>query len=89
MAKGSDWLGAPADEVAKSLHDFARSTELLSRDRQLAETYAGRWVGVCNGVVKAAADDLESLLNELDIRGVPRADTAVRFIEREQRTLIL
>ena len=85
----NEWLGASSKDVAKSLNDFSRSSERLSNDRELAEKYAQKWVGVCSGEVKAAQDDLHSLLKELDSRGVSRSDTVVRFIEREQRTLIL
>ena len=53
------------------------------------DKYAQKWVGVCSREVKAAEDDLDSLLRVLDSRGVSRSDTVVRFIEREQRTLIL
>ena len=84
-----DWLGASPEDVAKSLNDFARSSDLLSKDRQLVKRYAQKWVGVCSGEVKAAEDDLDSLLRMLDGQGVPRSDTVVRFIETEQRTLIL
>ena len=89
MNVSRDWLGAPPEDVAKSLLDFAQSSDLLSNDRQLVDKYAQKWVGVCSGKVKAAADDLDSLLRVLDSRGVSRSDTVVRFIEREQRTLIL
>ncbi len=84
-----DWLGASPVDVAKGLLGFTRSSELVSNDRKLVDKYAEKWVGVCFGEVKAAEDDLEALLRELDSRGVPRAETVVRFIEREQRTLIL
>lgn len=85
----NDWLGASSRDVAKSLIDFSRSSELLSNDQKLVEKYAQKWVGVCSGKVQAVQDDLHSLLKELDSRGVSRSDTVVRFIEREQRTLIL
>ena len=93
MAQGvnasRDWLGASPEDVAKSLLDFAKSSDLLSKDRRLVDRYAQKWVGVCSGEVKAAEDDLDSLLKVLDGQGVSRSDTVVRFIEREQRTLIL
>lgn len=89
MNVSKDWLGAPPEEVVKSSIAFAHSSDLLSNDRQLVEQYAQKWVGVCSGEVKAAEDDLDSLLRVLDSRGVSRSDTVVRFIEREQRTLIL
>ena len=89
MDASSDWLGAPAEAVAKGLLDFAQSSQLLSSDLRLVDKYAQKWVGVCGGQVLAAENDLDLLLKELDSLGVSRADTVVRFIEREQRTLIL
>ena len=89
MNASHDWLGASPGDVAKSLIDFAQSSDLLSNDRHLVKKYAQKWVGVCRGEVKAADDDLDSLLRMLDSQGVPRSDTVVRFIEKEQRTLIL
>ena len=89
MDDASDWLGAPVRDVANGLLDFARSSELLSNDSQLVGKYAQKWVGVSNGEVRATGDDIDSLLKKLDTLGVPRAETAVRFIEREPRTLIL
>ena len=89
MNASHDWLGARPEDVARSLVDFAQSSDLLSNDRQLVDKYAQKWVGVCAGEVKAAEDDLDSLLRVLDSRGVSRSETVVRFIEREQRTLIL
>ncbi len=84
-----DWLGTSPEDVARSLHDFTKSSDLLSKDRALVKRYAQKWIGVCSGEVKAAEDDLDSLLEALDRQGVPRGNTVVRFIERERRTLIL
>ena len=46
-------------------------------------------LGVYRGEVSAKAHDLPSLMEELERRGVPLGDTIVRFIEKNQRTLIL
>ena len=89
MNAGHDWLGTSPRDAARGLLDFARSSDLLSKDRALVERYAQKWIGVCSGEVRAAEDDLGSLLKALDRQGISRADTVVRFIEREQRTLIL
>ena len=62
MNVSRDWLGAPPEDVAKSLLGFAHSSDLLSNDRQLLDKYAQKWVGVRSGEVKAAEDDLDSLL---------------------------
>ena len=89
MKEISDWLGASSESVAASLLGFTRSSELLSDDEHLVEMYAQKWIGVCGGEVKAAEDDLESLLRVLDSQCIDRSETVVRFIEKEQRTLIL
>ena len=89
VEEGCGWLGASAMDVSRGLLDFSKSSDLLSKDRALVKRYAQKWIGVCSGQVKAAEDDLESLLEVLDGQGVPRASTVVRFIEKEQRTLIL
>ena len=89
MKEISDWLGASSESVAESLLLFTRSSELLSNDAHLVERYAQKWIGVYAGEVKAAEDDLESLLRALDRHRIDRSETVVRFIEKEQRTLIL
>lgn len=89
MDEGHGWLDTSPEDVASSLIDFTKSADLLSKDRALVEKYAQKWIGVCSGQVRAAEGDLDSLLTALDRQGVSRADTVVRFIEREQRTLIL
>ena len=89
MKESSDWLGASSRSVAESLIEFTKSSELLSSDPQLVERYPQKWIGVCSGEVKAAADDLESLLRALNGQSIVRSETVVRFIEKEQRTLIL
>ncbi len=84
-----NWLGAHPRDVARSLLDFTRSSDLLSNDQELVGKYEQKWVGVYHGEVKAAEDDLDTLLKVLDNQNVSRSDTIVRFIEKEQRTLIL
>ena len=53
------------------------------------QKYDQKWIGVRAGVVRAAEDNLEALLRSLDSQGIPRSDTVVRFVEREQRALFL
>ena len=83
-------LGSDPEEVAKGLREFSKSAEMLSTDRpRLINEYPLQWVGVYRGKVSAKAGDLPSLMEELDRRGIPLGDTIVRFIEKNQRTLIL
>ncbi len=84
-----EYLGAPPEEIAQELLAFSKSTELLSNDHDLVDAYREKWIGVFRGEVKAAEQDFDSLLASLDSQGIPRSGVAVRFIEKEQRTLIL
>ena len=83
-------LGSGAEDIAKELREFSKSAEMLSNDRpRLINEHPSQWVGVYRGQVSAKADDLPALLEELERRGIPLGDTIVRFIEKNQRTLIL
>ena len=83
-------LGRDPKEVARGLREFTKSAEMLSNDRpRLINERPLQWVGVYRGKVSATADDLSSLMEELERRGIPLGDTIVRFIEKNQRTLIL
>ena len=83
-------LGNNPENIAKGLREFSKSAEMLSNDRRrLVNQYPLQWIGVYRGEVSAKADDLPSLMEELKRRGIPLGDTIVRFIEENQRTLIL
>ena len=83
-------FGSGPEDIAKELREFSKSAEMLSNDRpRLINEHPLQWVGVYRGQVSAKADDLPSLLEELERRGIPLGDTIVRFIEKNQRTLIL
>ena len=83
-------FGGKPEDIAKDLREFSKSAEKLSHDRtRLIKEYPLKWIGVYQGEVSAQADDLPSLMEELERRGIPLGDTIVRFVERNQRTLIL
>lgn len=89
MSAIPEWLGASPHEVVAQLSAFNASSLLLSNDRWLADNYAQKWIGVYSGEVRAAEDELDSLIDSLDKQGIPRSDTIIRFIERNRKTLIL
>ena len=83
-------FGISPGEIAKDLREFSKSAEMLSNDRpRLIDEHRLQWIGVYRGEVSATAGDLPSLMEELERRGIPPGDTIVRFIEKNQRTLIL
>ena len=63
---------------------------MLANDQpRLIDEYPRQWIGVYRGEVSTKADDLPSVLEKLERQCVPLGDTIVRFIEKNQRTLIL
>ena len=77
-------LGSDPEDIARGLREFSKSAEMLSNDRpSLINEHPLQWVGVYRGKVSARADDLPSLMEELERRGIPLGDTIVRFIEEE------
>ena len=83
-------LGSDPKDIARGLREFSKSAEMLSNDRsRLIDKHALQWIGVYRGELSATADDLPSLIEELERRGIPLGDTIIRFIQKNQRTLIL
>ena len=83
-------FGSDPQDIARKLREFSKSAEMLSNDRpRLIDEHPMQWIGVYRGEVSAKASDLPSLMEELERRRVPLGDTVVRFIEKNQRTLIL
>ena len=83
-------FGSAPEDIARGLREFSKSAEMLSNDRpRLIDEHPMQWIGVYRGEVSAKAEDLPSLMEELERRGIPLGDTIVRFIEKNQRTLIL
>ena len=83
-----DWFGAEPAEIARSLRSFTRSCE-VAEDPGLIDRYPEKWIGVYNSKVRATADELDSLLEELDRLGVPRRETAIRYLTKNPRNMIL
>ena len=77
------------ERVVQSLTAFDESMACLLNDDSLVDRYGDQWVGVWHGEVQAAENDLNTLLNVLDQKDVPRSETAIRFVETEPTSLIL
>ena len=83
-------FGIAPEDIARGLREFSTSAEMLANDQpRLIDEFPRQWIGVYRGEVSAKADDLPSLMEKLERRGIPLGDTIVRFIEKNQRTLIL
>ena len=85
------------DELVDDLHRFFDEMEafretadlLSSSQERMIDQYPGQWVAVHSGQVKAHGDSIESVLNEVDSKGLSREQAIVRFIDKEPRVMIL
>lgn len=83
-------LGTTASQASKDLNAYAIDARLLSSNSQrLIAKYPNQWIAVYQGDVRATADTLEALLDELKKRSIPADKAIVRYIEDNPRIMIL
>ncbi len=83
-------LGGTAEEVASGLVEYTDAARLLSSNHpRLIDEHPHQWVGVYQGRVAASGKNLKSLMAQLESAGISPQRTIVRFIDTEERTLIL
>jgi hypothetical protein len=84
-----DHIGDP-DQLARDLDDYRKAAQSLSKScPSLLEQYPEQWVAFYDGRVQAHDSNLESVMSQVDEKKLPRQHVLVRFIHREQRTVIL
>ena len=82
-------LGDPK-EIDRDLRNFRRTAQVLSSNRpRLIDRYPKQWVAVYRGRVRASGGTFASVIAEVDRKRLPREHVIVRFIDRNQRTMIL
>ena len=83
-------MNEPPESAARSLRKFQRSACILSSNQpRLIDEYPDQWVAVSDSTVVAHGENLDTILRQVEKKGLHRSDVIVRFIERTQRTLIL
>jgi hypothetical protein len=83
-------LGGSAAQIGENLGQFRKSAQLLSSDEQgVVDDYQLQWIGVYQGKVVASGETLESLMSQLQRNNIPSQDTLIRFVDKEERVLIL
>ncbi|MEE8337767.1 MAG: hypothetical protein V3R95_06880 [Dehalococcoidia bacterium] len=88
-SKARELFGDPRQASAR-LRAFRESARTFSSDHpRLIDAYPDEWVAVHGGDVKAHAITLVDLLDLIDVAELPRQELLVRFIEKNQRALIL
>ncbi len=84
-----DDLGDPRD-LRDEIQRFRRAARILSsKHPRLIDRYPKQWVAVYEGKVRAAGSTFNSVLAQVDKQGLPRRAVIVRFIDKNQRTMIL
>jgi hypothetical protein len=73
--------------VEAEMQQFDRSVALLASN--LAEHYAGRWVAIYDGSIKASAVTLKGLRSAMDEQHLPRGRTLVHFVDENPPKHIL
>ncbi|MDP6953204.1 MAG: hypothetical protein QGF53_10665 [Alphaproteobacteria bacterium] len=83
-------LGGSAETVDQDLQVFSEAAKVLSSDHpRLIDEHQLQWIGVYQGKIAATAQTLASLKQQLNNIGVPAKHTIVRFIDKDETTLIL
>ena len=84
-----DQLGDPRD-IDRELQSFRKSARALSSHRpRLVDRYQKKWVAIYEGKTQASGRTLQSVLQQVDGKGLPRERVIVRYIDRNQRTMVL
>jgi len=82
-------LGDPA-EIDQSLTSFRESAQLLSSEHpRMIEQYSKQWVAIYDGEVRARAGTFLGLMSAAAKEALPREHLVVRYIDRNQRTMVL
>ena len=83
-------LGDTPETVDRELQSFAEAARVLSSSHpRLIDERPLQWVGVYQGEVAAAGASFKSVMTQLRKAGIPAEKAIVRFIDKEERALIL
>jgi hypothetical protein len=83
-------LGGSVEDIDHELQQFTAAAKVLSSDHpRLIDKHPLEWVGIYQGEVAASGQTLNSLMAQLETLGVPSEHAIIRFIDKEERTLIL
>ena len=83
-------LGDNPEKVAIELSKFSKTARVLSDEQEnLIGTHTLQWVCIYEGKVSASSRTLTALMAKLEEKGIPANNAIVRYIEKNQSTLIL
>ena len=83
-------LGGTASQIAQGLASYREAARVLSCDHpRMIDEHPLQWIGVYKGNVVASGRSLKSVMSQLRKKSVPPESAIIRFIDREERALIL
>lgn len=83
-------LEGSAEKTAAEMEDFRQAAAVLSSEHtRLIDEFAGQWIGVFGGEVLVQATTLKGVIGKIEEQGLPRERVIVRYIDKNQKTLIL
>jgi hypothetical protein len=76
--------------LARDLGEFRKTARVLSSRRaNFIKKYPKRWIGLYRSQVLVNGKTLDEVLAQADAKGIPRANLLIRFIDNEDRVLIV
>ena len=83
-------LTKDSERIATELGEFSATAQVLSDGEQnLIKKHPSRWVGIYKSEVAGVAKNINKLMEQLAEKRIPASQTIIRFIDKNQRTLIL
>lgn len=77
-------------ELAKRMEKYSKCTRALNKDwPQLMKQFPQEWVAYYEERMCAHSSSYDDLLSELENKGIPLKETAVRYMDTNPQTLIL
>ena len=77
-------------ELERELRAFRRAARVLSsKHPRMIECYPKQWIAVYKDKVQARGRTFQSLMAQVDKKRLPRQTIIVRYIDKNQRTMIL
>lgn len=83
-------LGRTPKQIDRELRAFTRAAKVLSSHRpRLISEHPQQWVGIYDGRVRVSAKSLKALLALMKKRRLSPSAAIIRYIDKNQRKLIL
>lgn len=89
-AQALEALGGNPETIGRDLDSYSEAARILSSCQpRLIDQHVNEWVAIFDGQVAASAADYPTLLAMLTTNHIPAENTLVRYIDKEEKTLIL